>query len=182
LRSDEIARLTEDTMTRSQTDTATQARRPERSRRRGLLLGGLGVIIAGAAAAIAIPLLVSPGAPSTQLQQRGVAAKCMPIDASMLAQASSAFRGTVTGVEQGVVTIRVTERFAGKVGDTVEVPQGDGVAGPEGEVVASDGGPLTFEPGKEYLIAVSDGAVSTCGMSGTADPELEQLYREAFPG
>ena len=170
LRADQIARLTEDTMSSTtRTDSST--------RRRPWLFAGLGVVAAGAAAAIAIPLaLGTGGAPSVldQPQAGGPAAMCAEVTAEVIAGTDSAFRATVTGIADGKVTLTVDHRFTGEIGGTVEVPQGT-AAGVDGE-------PIAFENGQTYLIATRAGTVLTCGISGIDSPELEILYERAFPG
>ena len=70
------------------------------------------------------------------------------------------------------VTLAVTDRFRGDVGDTVVTTQGDGAI--------SDGGPLVYEAGRTYLIASADGTVLSCGLSGIASDELAAVYDATF--
>ncbi|HAN34221.1 MAG TPA: hypothetical protein DCQ52_01845, partial [Acidimicrobiaceae bacterium] len=41
---------------------------------------------------------------------------------------------------------------------------------------------IAFVPGTEYLVAVADGQVQTCGVSAVAEPVLQQLYEQWFAG
>lgn len=173
LRGDQHTRLVEDTMTR--TDTAPPSP-GVRIPRRAWALGG-GIVAAAAAAAFVLPAALTPPAPATRLElapDGGAMASCAEITPEVIAQADDAFRATVTSIEGGVVTLTVAERFAGDIGDTVEVAQG--------EDSAIDGAPIVFEDDTSYLIAATDGVVATCGVSGEDSPELDTLYRDAFGG
>ncbi|WKK70559.1 hypothetical protein Q0F99_11910 [Rathayibacter oskolensis] len=136
----------------------------------------MGALSAGAAASLLLPLAfgVGGGAASTlELPATGgPMAMCAPVDPAALQPAEVAFRAEVTGIDQGVVTLSVVDRYAGEVADTVEVTQS-----PESAV---DGAPITFEQGVDYLVAASGGTILTCGLSGPDSPELERIYREAF--
>jgi hypothetical protein len=103
-----------------------------------------------------------------------IAMKCAEITPDMLAgSAEVAFEATATAIaDDGTVTLTVTDRYAGEITDVVEVPQGDDVL--------LDGMPLHYEQGTSYLIAASEGSILSCGQSGPATPELEQLYAAAF--
>jgi hypothetical protein len=55
------------------------------------------------------------------------------------------------------------------------------IAQPDGQTsVALDG--VSFEQGKRYLVAATEGTVNGCGFSGPATPELQKSYDEAFGG
>ncbi|KQQ03637.1 MULTISPECIES: hypothetical protein [unclassified Rathayibacter] len=146
------------------------------TRRSRWMIAGVGALSAGAAASLLLPLAfgVGGGAASTlQLPSTGGPMDmCSPVDAAALEPAEVAFRAEATGIDQGVVTLRVVDRYAGQVADTLEVTQS-----PESAV---DGAPITFEPGVDYLVAASGGVILTCGLSGPDSPELESVYREAF--
>ena len=87
---------------------------------------------------------------------------------------TAAFEGTVTAVGQGSVTLEVSRWFVGGEADQVVLDVAD-VASP-----ALDG--IAFVPGTEYLVAVADGQVQTCGVSAVAEPVLQQLYEQWFAG
>ncbi|KZX22334.1 hypothetical protein ACH61_00487 [Rathayibacter tanaceti] len=97
---------------------------------------------------------------------------CSPVTAAALAPAQLAFRAEVRSIDRRTVTLRVLERFAGEVGDSVTVGQG--------RESAVDGAPIAFETGVDYLIAADGDTILTCGLSGQSSPELAALYREAF--
>ena len=84
------------------------------------------------------------------------------------------FRGTVVSVEGTAVTLDVAEWFAG--GDATQVVLDVTDVGSP----ALDG--VEFQVGGEYLVAVLDGSVRTCGLSGPADPALLAEYQEWFAG
>lgn len=171
LRSDQIVRLTEDTMTAQNTSSRT------RVNRRGLLLGGLGAGVAAiAAVAFAVPAIVGTSGAATALTQPssgGPAAMCAQVTPEAVAAAGTSFRADVQSIADGTVTLSVDERFAGEVGDTVTVTQGDG-AGIDGE-------PIVFVDGESYLLSANaDGVIITCGVSGVADEGLTAVYDAAF--
>jgi hypothetical protein len=101
-------------------------------------------------------------------------AMCMALSPELIRQGELAFRADVTGIDAGIVTLQVTERFQGDVGDLVQVEQGDGVP--------IDGAPIVFENGATYLISSDGETIGGCSGSGVASPELEALFDEAFPG
>jgi hypothetical protein len=187
----QIGRLKESAMSRAAHEPALDAPnptpnpaaggRPARTRRRrrlgwAIAVGAAAAVLAGAGVAVAMQKASPP--PVTELAAgpgngAPIAMKCAEITPDMLAgYADVAFEATVTHVSDGTVTLSVTDRYAGEVADVVEVPQGDDVL--------LDGMPLHYDEGGTYLIAASDGAILTCGQSGPATPDLEQLYAAAF--
>jgi hypothetical protein len=104
-----------------------------------------------------------------------VEAKCAVPTAEILATQEIALAGTVVAIDDDTVTIETTTVYAGDVGDHVEV-----------EALPADLQALIlgvdFEVGGHFLVAASEGQVAICGLSGTASPELQQLYEEAFAG
>jgi hypothetical protein len=173
LRDHQLTNLAEEAMTR--TDIPP---RPTRSPRRALLIGALASSAAAvliAVAVFALPLVNRAGDPPTVYAQvpGGVSMKCMePTGDAVREFADTGFRAEVTGIADGTVTLAVTEVLLGDPGTTIEVAQGDGMI--------SDGGPLVFEDGTTYLLAVSDGTILSCGLSGPATPDLEAIYAQAF--
>lgn len=129
-------------------------------------------------AAIAVPLTLG-GAPTTeQLAQPGgggiSSGSCLPVTPEGLLAQEQAFAARVIAVEGGVVTLEVTERFAGEVADRVEVPQVD--------ALDSDFSSVPFELGASYLVSAGDATIRGCGLSGTDSAELRALYNAAFGG
>lgn len=106
-------------------------------------------------------------APNTQ-----VAAMCAELTPETMADADTAFRGTVTAIDGGQVTLRVDEEYEGDLEDFVTVPQQ--------EDQPSELSAGAFVEGDEYLISAIDGVITTCGQSGPATPELAELYDAAF--
>ncbi|MFB2598199.1 hypothetical protein ACEXQE_10435 [Herbiconiux sp. P17] len=180
-----ITHLKETTMSRAdeQTpDAPTLAREGDRRPRRRV---GWVIASVGAAAVLAIvgvTLALQSGAGSPQVTELAagpgngaeIAMKCAEITPDLLAgYADVAFEATATNIaDDGTVTLTVTDRYAGEITDVVEVPQGDDVL--------LNGMPLHYEQGSSYLIAASEGSILSCGQSGPATPELEQLYAAAF--
>ncbi|MFZ4893577.1 hypothetical protein ACL9RL_03915 [Plantibacter sp. Mn2098] len=164
-----------ETIVKSATSTsstpATAARRP-RPRTRTLVAAGAGLLVA-AGIVVAVVVSSSPGATHLTAGTSGIAAKCIAPDAERVGAATLAFQATVTSIDDGTVTMHVTERFAGETSDTVTVAQA-------GDEQISDGGPLHYETGERYLIAATDGQILSCGLSGIASPELHDVYTQAF--
>lgn len=94
---------------------------------------------------------------------------------SVRSLAQVAFAGTVTGVDGETVTLEVDRWFAG-----AEVTEVVVTSSAESESALLGG--VTLEVGGAYLISATDGAVQTCGVSGSISPELEAIYVEAFGG
>jgi hypothetical protein len=109
----------------------------------------------------------------TRLTASGVAVRCLAPTAGRLAGAQLAFEGAVRSIADGVVTLEPVHFDAGPKTDTVEVRQ------PSGASEMLMGAP-TFEVGRTYLVAASDGQVLGCGYTGIATPQLQALYAEAF--
>lgn len=97
---------------------------------------------------------------------------CLVVSEQVPAPGTLAFRGTVAEVGDTTVTLDVADWFGEDGADQVVLSLAD--AGSP----ALDG--VEFVAGGEYLVAVTDGVVQTCGMSGQASPELEALYAGWF--
>ena len=176
---DRITRLAEDAMNTDTTTPKIPAAQPAPSPRPGPLrwvFVGAGALAAGAAAAFVLPALLAPPTVTTlQLSDADpLTQMCAQITPEIVASGDLAFRADVESIEGGVVTLRVTERFQGEVGDFVRVEQGDD------EPI--DGAPIVFRAGETYLVSTSAETIGSCGESGIATPELEAIYAEAFPG
>lgn len=111
----------------------------------------------------------------TRLTMATPQGRCMAPDATTLAQAQTAFAGTVTAVSDGMVTLRPSTWYAGDHTDEVTVRQVD--TGLKDLVGAVD-----FQQGKDYLVAANNGAVMVCGFSGEQTSGLTSLYEQAFSG
>ncbi|QHC57756.1 hypothetical protein [Rathayibacter sp. VKM Ac-2760] len=150
---------------------------PARRRRSPWLIIGVGALAVGAAASLLLPfaLGVTTGGSASALRlpaTGGPMDLCAPVTAEALAPSQLAFRAEVAAIDGGTVTLRVLDRFAGDVGDSVQVSQA--------EESAVDGAPIVFERGIDYLIAADGDTILTCGLSAADSPELTSLYREAF--
>jgi hypothetical protein len=185
-----VTRLLEDSMI---TEFGTAPPRPRPVRRWALAAAGL-VLVAVAATGAGVALRSSdgpgpgprlgagPGVPTvspavvpvTRIVVAGdTAAKCMPPDPEVLARVSLSFAGTVERIAGGTAVLRVTHLYAGPPTEVVEVAQSDG----NSEALI---GATVFEPGRQYLVAATDGQALVCGYSGLATPELQALYDAAF--
>ncbi|MDI6101764.1 hypothetical protein QLQ12_24385 [Actinoplanes sp. NEAU-A12] len=142
------------------------------------------LIAAGAAWAVTrpsseagAPVAAAPSVSTVvvDLTATGMQAKCREPEAQRLAgSADFAFEGTVSGIENGRVTLAVTRVFKGEAATTVRVSQADG--GSERMLGSGE-----FEAARNYLIAAADGSVLICGYSGEADAiGLRELYEAAF--
>lgn len=165
-----VASLLEETMSQPQRDTST-ARRP-----RTLLIGAAGV---AAVVALTVGVLThdstrAPGVAArtvTKLSLPGAAGKCRVPTAELVGAQPLAFTGTVSGIADGLVTLRTTRFFAGAVTDLVTITEPD---------LTSSEMPVDFVVGKTYLVGATDGQVSICGLSGPVTGELQALYDQAF--
>ena len=101
--------------------------------------------------------------------------RCAVPSADVLARQTLAFDGTVTSMSDGLVTLEPTTFYTGE--PTAEVQ----VQAPE-QVLRDLILAVSFEEGQRYLVSAVEGQVSVCGYSAPWSPELEQLYRDAFPG
>lgn len=180
-----VTRLLEDAMSH---DSLTDETRETGTRRRStltwLVAAAAVVVIAGVGA---FALLSGgddgPAVPEAQQQEPTVtqltmptrpAARCMVPNADTLSTAAYAFDGEVTAIEDGVVTLSVSEWYAGGPTDQVEVDQSSA------DREALIGAPR-FEDGERYLVAGSDdGDVLVCGFSGGYSQQLSRLYTKAF--
>lgn len=168
-----VARLLEDTM--EPTPTAP-ARRPPWA-----WLAAVAAVVV--VATVGVALVARDGDPPAppvaepSVTTLGVAeaapARCMVLTAELLAGQELAFDGTVTGIEDRVATLEPTTWYAGTRTDLVEVslPPDD---------LSMLIGVVQPEVGQRYLVAATDGWLAPCGMSGPYDPDLEELYVEAF--
>lgn len=142
---------------------------------------GLGAIATAAAATIAIVALqpgggavtatelsLTPADPLTQM--------CMVFDPATLAAVPVAFGGTVTSITSAdtgsTVRIEVDRWYRGGDTDVVDL------AVPAGFTAALDG--IDFVEGQRYLVSAVDGVVTSCGLSGAATPEYEQIWNDVF--
>jgi hypothetical protein len=192
---DRVARLLEETMSHPQTTTeARTAPAPGRSPLTWLVAAAAIVLIAAVGAFALIDPSDDGGAttagsqPTTQptteasvteLQAPGAAAtagRCLPTTADALAGADVAFDGTVEEIEGDLVTLRVTQWYAGEETDLVTVE------GPSEDLQALLAA-VDFQDGQRYLVAAApDGRVMVCGFSAPHSPRLERLYDRAFDG
>jgi len=113
------------------------------------------------------PVVVTLQAPSA------LPAKCAVPSPEILGTSEIAFAGTVTAIDGDTVTLTPTETFAGGPADEIEVVG----MGPDGPRLVEQ---PEFVVGGTYLISATSGQISSCGLSGTASPELENLYELAF--
>lgn len=101
-------------------------------------------------------------------------ARCLPPSVDRLRSAALAFKATVGQIGRKFVVLKAqswihADGFGGT--DTVRVA----LPGPRTDL------PVTFQPGKTYLIAATgDAQVVSCGLSGVKTPSLTKLYADAF--
>jgi hypothetical protein len=169
----QLERLKETAVTPTTYATRTSHRR--RNLFASLCAGGL------AAAAIAGGvLLTAPAADTgggvtalTVPSSTAPAGMCAEPSADALASSTLAFRGMVTSIADGTVTLAVTDSYAGTVDKTVTVPQGE----PDAQV---DGASPVFTNGHSYLVATTGKVVRSCGLTGPDSASLAKLYADAF--
>lgn len=100
------------------------------------------------------------------------AGRCGRPDASVLSRADYAFDGTVGEVEDSDATLTVARWYTESEEDVVLV-------------TARPGAPRTaifpeLRPGERYLVAAVGTELMACGYTDRWQPELEELYAEAF--
>lgn len=100
------------------------------------------------------------------------AATCPAVDATIIAQAPIAFKGTVTMHGDGVVQVIVDEAYAGVDAQTVTLTSPPGMEGFLGGVA--------WDVGSQYLVTANSGVVNFCGRSGPATDELQAVFDQAF--
>ncbi|MFI1993618.1 hypothetical protein [Actinoplanes sp. NPDC020271] len=188
-----VDHLLEQTMATPFADASTRPATPSRRSRPALLAAAAAVVLVAAGVigwltlrpasgpsttAAPPPAAATPASAApvvTRLTAAGIAAKCVEPKAGVLtSRADLAFAATVRDITGETVTLQVTKLYKGGPVDLIEVPQAPG---------ASEGlmGSGSFEAGKKYLVAASQGSVITCGYSGEADAEgLQALYDAAF--
>lgn len=151
--------------------------RPARRWPKFIVAGGAALALAGGAA-----LSLSGGSPTAATSVEFSMGEsldpsigmCLPVTDYVPTPGLAGFRGVVTAVGNGTVTLDVSSWYAGGDADQVVLATAD-LASP-----ALDG--IEFVEGGEYLVAVLDGQVLTCGLSGLADPVLAGIYDGWFAG
>lgn len=101
--------------------------------------------------------------------------RCAVPSAEVLSRQTLAFDGTVTDISDGLVTLEPTTFYAGEPTEEVQLQAPQQVLR---ELILA----VSFEEGERYLVSAVEGEVSVCGYSAPWSPELERLYRDAFPG
>jgi hypothetical protein len=184
---DRVARLLEDAMSH---DTLTESRETGTRNRSPLtwLVAAAAVALIAAAGAFAfMPRGTDPASPTagsepsaseptvTELTMPAAAAgRCMVPNVEVLRSAAYAFDGTVTAIDEGLVTLEVGQWFAGGGTNLVEVDQASA------DLNALIGAP-TFTDDERFLVAgTRDGSVMVCGFSGPYAADLAALYAQAF--
>lgn len=104
----------------------------------------------------------------------GAMQSCVMFSVDFLRPMSTAFDGTVSGIEGQTVTLDVNRWYKGGDADVVEVKNFDT------SMTSLDG--LDFEDGKRYLVTATDGQVNVCGFSAEYSDEMAAAYAEAFGG
>lgn len=145
-----------------------------------LIAGGTAWAVTRPDAVVVSPmpaLSPAPADPTVRLTAGGDEgqARCARPEPEHLAErAGFAFEGTVSRIEDDVVTLTVSHVFRGPRAGTVEVTQPD-------ESTAKLILTTRFRTGSQYLIASADGDVMDCGYSGeSGKPGLRELYEAAF--
>ncbi|SDS94487.1 hypothetical protein [Actinoplanes derwentensis] len=187
---DQVRQLTEEAMSR------THARRwalPATAAAFVLLAGSAAWAATRPSDVPAVPVAKAPATVVELTSDGGGDARCdpRPDPVGLAANADFAFEGTVIklvdgdGTEQldnpdetsGVVTLAVTKVFKGPQAGTVQVAQ-QSTTNYAGVPMVGSG---TFDLGKSYLVASTEGSVWHCFQSGEADdPGLRALYEAAF--
>jgi len=101
--------------------------------------------------------------------------RCMAPSAENLKVATVAFRGEVSGISDGQVTLIPSEWYAGDEVDevTVKAPSAE-----LSKLVES----VDFELGGDYFVAANGDTVMICGFSAPVSDGLATVYNKAFGG
>ena len=159
---------------------------PRRPRRRVFALAGGATAIAVAVVAFALTRDDSESDQQTTTQVSYVlpaaaggpgVSMCIRVDAYQPTSGQPAFKGTVTAVGGGTVTLTVSKWYSGGKAHQVVLKSRDGSA-PDPVLEGS----VAFTVGDEFLVMALDGQVVGCGVSGAVTPELQALYDQWFPG
>ena len=141
------------------------------------IAGGLAAV--GAAAVVVATLgLGQPTGPTVALNApagadpMATSLKCAETTPELVATGTLAFAGTVASIDDGTVTLDVTEQFAGDAVGAVTTPQGS----PE----ISDGASPVYEVGENWLVTSDGDTIFSCGLSAPETPELRAIYDAAF--
>lgn len=132
-------------------------------------------LVRGMGTTASAPEATAPPEPTVtrvSLPDRPGTGRCMLPNADTLATASVAVDGTVTGVKDGVATVRPTHWYAGPATDVVEVVLPAQSSRFEGSVDIPAGGRVLVAAGAELVYG--------CGMSGPYSADLARLYADAF--
>ena len=95
------------------------------------------------------------------------------VSARLIALQQTAFEGTVTALDDRLVTLSVEHWYRGGDADQVTI-----AATPAYLRALLQG--ADFEMGERYLVSASDGTVSVCGFTAPYSDELAALYAEAY--
>jgi len=182
-----VARLLEDAMshdldTRGPDESQTDPRR--RSPLTWLVAAAAILVIAGVGAfaflggddAERVPTATDPAPTVMELSAHPpTTAMCLRVSAEVLANMEVAFDGTVTSIDDGLVTLDVGHWYRGGDADlvTVKAPPADLQA-----LIQA----ASFEVGQRYLVSANDGFVSVCGFTAPYSDELAAMYAEAYGG
>ena len=183
----QVARLLEDAMshdldTRSPGGSQTDPRR--RTPLTWLVAAAAVLVIAGVGAFAFLggedePTVPAAQAPAPTVMELAAhpptTALCMRVSAEVLANMEVAFDGTVTAIDDGLVTLDVGHWYRGGDADlvTVKAPP----ASLRALIQAA-----SFEVGQRYLVSANDGFVSVCGFTAPYSDELAAMYAEAYAG
>lgn len=107
----------------------------------------------------------------------GQPGRCMQVSAQTVANAGTAFEGTVTAVEDGSVELEVSRWFVGGDADRVRL-----ASPPAGGVRPPLPGQPEFGRGERWLVTATDGRVNVCGFTAPWSPGLADVFDEAFAG
>ena len=183
----QVARLLEDAMSHD-LDTSSPGGSQTDPRRRTpltwlvaaaavLVIAGVGAFaLLGGEGEPTVPTAQDPAPTVMELSaQPPATAMCMRVTAEVLANMEVAFDGTVTSIDDGLVTLDVGHWYRG--GDAEVVTVKAPPANLQALIQAA-----SFEVGQRYLVSANDGFVSVCGFTAPYSDELAAMYAEAYAG
>lgn len=111
---------------------------------------------------------------ATYTLQAGQAMRCAPPDVNTIRGLDVAFQGKVASAGKSQIDLVPSSFYTGARTDRV-VLSVHSASGANPEML-----PVSFTPGKDYIVGVKNGSVLLCGYSGEASPSLAKLYARAL--
>lgn len=136
-----------------------------------VLLGG--IVALSVSGGDEAPTAGEPTEISLVMPGSDVTAMCARVEPAFVRNMELVFSGTAVETTEDEVVLDVDRWYHGGTADRVRLTTG--------EVPITLYGEIDFQQDERYLITASDGRVNICGFSGPWNPELAEVYADAFP-